>query len=262
MTRVSLRTLPILTFFLCLILGDVIEARAAAPLAGKLIQIQGQVSVRRVGEQVWEPGRLQQELFEGDAIQTGAVSRAAILCVDESQVKLNENTLFVLNSVAPSARLDWGAAVSAAAAATASLYQVSQGEIWLRNSNEKFRFELETPALTAAVRGTEFNLRVAPDGLSVVALLAGSLILQNPQGQVTLSPGEEGLARPGQAPTKRILVQTADAVQWSLAYPGIISYRDLPLTLGSNTQRAPAGPAAVASLVSQGQASYDQGRLD
>jgi tetratricopeptide (TPR) repeat protein len=254
--------MSVLIVFLLLILGDAIETRAAAPLAGKLIQIQGQVSVRRAGGQAWEPGRLQQDLFAGDAIQTGEVSRAAILCVDESQIKLNENTQFVLNSVAPSPRLGLGAAVPAATAATASLYQVPQGEIWLRNSNEKFRFELETPALTAAVRGTEFNLRVAPDGLTVPALLAGSLVLQNPQGQVTLSPGEEGLARPGQAPTKRVLVQPADAVQWSLAYPGIISFRDLPLTPGSNTQRAPAGPPAVASLVSQAETSYDQGRLD
>jgi tetratricopeptide (TPR) repeat protein len=233
-----------------------------APLAGKLIQTQGQVSVRPAGSQAWEPARLQQDLREGDAVQTGPVSRAAILCVDESQIKLNENTLLVLNSVAPSPRLGWGAAVPAAAAAAASMYQVPQGEIWLRNSNEKFRFELETPALTAAVRGTEFNLRVASDGFTVLALLTGSLVLRNPQGQVDLSPGEEGLARPGQAPSKRVLVQPADAVQWSLAYPGIISFRDLPLTPAANAPRAPAGPPAMASLVRQAETDYDQGRLD
>jgi hypothetical protein len=59
---------------------------------------------------------LQQDLREGDAIQTGPVSRAAILGVDESQIRLNENTLFALNSVAPSPRLGWGAAAPAAAA--------------------------------------------------------------------------------------------------------------------------------------------------
>jgi Tfp pilus assembly protein PilF len=260
--RENLRALMLSSFFLFLILGDVLEAQAAAPLAGKLIQIQGQVSVRKAGGQAWEPGRLQQELFEGDAVQTGAVSRAAILAVDESQIKLNENTLFVLNSVAPSPRLGWGGAVPAAAATAASLYKVPQGEIWLRNSNEKFRFELETPALTAAVRGTEFNLRVAMDGLTVLTLLGGALSLRNPQGQINLAPGEEGLARPGQAPTKRVLVQPADAVQWSLAYPGIISYRDLPLAPWSGTQRAPLGPPAAASLVRQAEASYDQGKLD
>ncbi|MFZ2086996.1 MAG: tetratricopeptide repeat protein, partial [Desulfobaccales bacterium] len=73
---------------------------------------------------------------------------------------------------------------------------------------------------------------------------------------------EEGLARPGQAPTKRVLVQPADAVQWSLAYPGIISFRDFPLITSPAAQRAPAGPPRVDSLVSQAEASYAQGRLD
>jgi tetratricopeptide (TPR) repeat protein len=262
MMRNGARLLLPVTLLLFLILGNVPEAEAAAPLAGKLIQIQGQVSVRPAGSRAWEPARLQQDLFEGDAVQTGPVSRAAILCVDESQIKLNENTLFALKSVAPSARLGWGAAVPAAARSAASLYEVPQGEIWLRNSNEKFRFELETPALTAAVRGTEFNLRVAPDGFTVLALLNGSLLLRNPQGQVALSPGEEGLARPGQAPSKRVLVQPADAVQWTLFYPGYFSYRDLPLQALEAAGPVPTGPPARAAALSQGVAAYDQGRLD
>ncbi len=263
MTRVRFSPMLTVTLFLFLLLGAVLEAGAATPLSGKLIQIQGQVSVRRAGGQNWEPSRLNQDLFAGDAVQTGEVSRAAILAVDESQIRLNENTLFVLKSTVPSPRLGWGEPVPVAApAATASLYQVPQGEIWLRNSNEKFRFELETPALTAAVRGTEFNLRVARDGFTAVVLLSGALALANPQGQVSLNPGEEGLARPGDPPTKRVLLQPADAVQWSLFYPGIVSFRDLPLTPGTMAVRSPAGPAAVASLVRQAEASYDQGRLD
>ena len=248
---------------LLLLLQTVSIAGAATPLAGKLIQLQGQVAVRRAGSLDWAPGRLDQDLFVGDAVQTGPVSRAAILAVDESQIKLNENTLFVIKSAAPSPRLGWGKPIPAAAVEPGlSLYQVPQGEIWLRNSNEKFRFEIETPALTAAVRGTELDLRVAPDGLTAVVLLSGALVLANPQGQVALNPGEEGLARPGEAPTKRVLVQPADAVQWSLAYPGIVSYRDLPLRPGPSARRAPAGPPAAASLVRQAEADYDQGRLD
>ncbi|MGQ9688766.1 MAG: tetratricopeptide repeat protein [Desulfobaccales bacterium] len=261
MKRYPTRAMLTLALVLSLIFEWVEMGAAATPMAGKIVQLQGQVSVRPAGGKAWQPAVLQQEIHEGDAIQTGPVSRAAILCVDESQIKLNENTIFVLTSAAPSARLGWGAAVPAAAARIASLYQVPQGEIWLRNSNEKFRFELETPALTAAVRGTEFNLRVARDGFTVLALLAGSLVLRNPQGEISLFPGEEGLARPGEAPTKRVLVQPADAVQWSLAYPGIISYRDLPLTQTANSLRAPGGPPAVAALVVQAEASYDQGRL-
>lgn len=252
-----------LGFIFFLVLGTLSAAEAAAPLAGKLVQLQGQVTVRRAGTQDWGPARLDQNLFAGDAVQTGAVSRAAILAVDESQIKLNENTLFVIKSAVPSPRLGWAKTTPAAAAEPAlSLYQVPQGEIWLRNSKEEFRFEIETPALTAAVRGTELDLRVAPDGLTAVVLLSGALVLANPQGQVALNPGEEGLARPGEAPTKRVLVQPADAVQWSLAYPGIVSFRDLPLTPKIPGRRAPAGPPAAASLVRQAEAAYDQGRLD
>jgi tetratricopeptide (TPR) repeat protein len=258
-----INALLLMTLCLFLHLGTVSVAGATTPLAGKLLQIQGEVSVRPAGAQSWEPGRLNQDLFAGDAVRTGPVSRAAILAVDESQIKLNENTLFVLKSAAPSPRLGWGAPVPVAAPEAAlSLYQVPRGEIWLRNSNEKFRFEIETPALTAAVRGTELDLRVAPDGFTAVVLLSGALVLANPQGQVALDPGEEGRARPGEAPTKRVLVQPADAVQWSLAYPGIVSYRDLPLTPGPSAPRAPAGPPGAAALVSQAEAAYDQGHLD
>ena len=111
------------------------------------------------GKASWEEAQNGRDLFAGDSVKTGQDSRAAILCVDETQLKLNENTVVVLKSSAPSARM--GIAVPAAQrAAGASLYEVPAGEIWLRNKNEKTRFEVQTPAVTAAIRGTEFNLKV------------------------------------------------------------------------------------------------------
>jgi ferric-dicitrate binding protein FerR (iron transport regulator) len=219
------------------------QAVAASPLAGRLVDFQGEVAVAPAGSKSWQPVRVNQELFTGDAIQTGANSRAAILCVDESQLKLNENTLLVLKSVAPSARLGLAEVKPVQAGAGAevqSLYQVPQGEIWLRNNKEKFPFAIETPAVTASIRGTEFNLRVHRDGASFVTLLGGRIQLVNDFGQVTLQPGEEGMAQPGQGPTKRFIIQPADAVQWSLYYPGIFSFKDLPLT----TQTVVTSPSA------------------
>ncbi|MBI4795192.1 MAG: tetratricopeptide repeat protein [Deltaproteobacteria bacterium] len=232
------------------------------PLAGKLVYFQGQVEVSRGGLKDWTPAQINQDLFAGDTVKTGAISRAAILCVDESQLKLNENTLITLKSATPSPRLRLGEVAPAALKEAApSLYEVPQGEIWLRNKNEKFLFDVETPAVTAAIRGTEFNLRVAADGATSLVLLEGSLRLFNSLGELLLKPGEEGLARPGQAPAKRVLVQPADAVQWSLYYPGIISYRDLPLSASGERPRPP-GPSAAAVAVVQGESLYDQGRLE
>ena len=246
--------LLLMAVFFCLT-GSAQEAGATTPLAGKLIFLQGEVSVQPSGGNVWKSAELNQNLYCGDVIKTGSLSRASILCVDESQIKLNQNTTFSLKSAAPSSRLQLGEIIPAAQTTASSLYGVPQGEIWLRNSNEKFKFELETPAVTAAIRGTEFNLQVLSDGASRLTLLNGSISLSNPHGQLMLQPGEEGFVRPGQAPTKRVLVQPADAVQWALYYPGIFSYRDLPLTTG------PAGPAPAA-LVREAETAYDRGDLE
>jgi tetratricopeptide (TPR) repeat protein len=235
----------------------------AAELAGRLVFIQGQVAVRLAGTDAWQKARLNQELAGGDMVRTGPNSRAAILALDESQIKLNENTVMVLKSVAVSPRLRLGEIAPAVQAGEpASLYGVTQGEIWLRNKKEKFFFELETPTVTATIRGTELTVRVLPDGATRVALLEGDVRLANRYGEVILAAGEEGLALPGRAPTKQVLVQPADAVQWTLFYPGYFSYRDLPLQALEAAGPAPTGPPARAAALSQGVAAYDQGRLD
>jgi tetratricopeptide (TPR) repeat protein len=240
-----------------------VSAPAASTPAGRLVYLQGQVAISADGGEHWQTGEINRELFVGDAVKTGPESRCAILGLDESQLKLNENTLLVLKSVAPSPRLAAAEPRPAAAGSDPrSVYQVSQGEIWLRNSKERFPLEVETPAVTAAIRGTEFNLRVVRDGASYLTLLGGSLQLVNDYGQLLLQAGEEGLARPGQAPTKRVLVQPADAVQWSLYYPGIFSFRDLPLSPSAAEKSGRSGPPAMAGLVTQAEASYDRGQLE
>jgi tetratricopeptide (TPR) repeat protein len=235
----------------------------AAELAGRLVFVQGQVAVRLAGTEVWQKARLNQDLAGGDMVRTGPNSRAAILALDESQIKLNENTVMVLKSVVPSPRLRLGEIAPAVQAGEpASLYGVTQGEIWLRNKKEKFFFELETPTVTATIRGTELTVRVLPDGATRVVLLEGDVKLANRYGEVILAAGEEGLALPGRAPTKQVLVQPADAVQWTLFYPGYFSYRDLPLQALEAAGPVPTGPPARAAALSQGVAAYDQGRLD
>ena len=244
-----------------LLLPTRLAAMAEGPAVGKLVSCQGQVVVRRGGATQWEPAQVDQPLFAGDAVRTGYNSRAAILCIDESQLKLNENTIVVLKSIAPSPRLQ-PVTPAKEQPPPASHYEVPEGEIWLRNKHEKFRFELDTPAVTATIRGTELNVRVQRNGTTSVILLEGNVCLMNPQGEVCLVPGEEGYTAPGQKPSKRVLVQPADAVQWVLYYPGIFSYRDLPLAALPAERRSPAGIPAVASLVLKGEAAYDQGRLE
>jgi len=223
------------------------RAGAAQEVAGRLVFAQGQVAVSSGGG--WEQAAIGRDLAPGDAVRTGAGARAAILCADETQIKLGENTLITLKAVVASARL--GSATPAAAGAPNSLYGLQNGEAWLRNNNEASRFQLETPALTAAVRGTEFAATVGRDGLTRIALLDGRLLLSNPQGSLDLDQGELGQARPGQAPTKQVLVNPEDAVQWVLYYPTAISWRDLPLSSLPGPAMSPAEAAWDAGETAQ-----------
>ncbi len=255
--RIGGLTLVLFAFW---VLPDSPPAMAEAPMVAKLISLQGQVAVSRASDPHWKPARIGQPLEAGDSVRTGPASSASILCVDESQIRLNENTIVILKSIAPSPRLQ-PVTPAKGQPSPASHYEVPQGEIWLRNKHEKFHFELETPAVTAIIRGTELNIKVQRNGATRVILLEGNVCIANPQGEVCLRPGEEGYAVPGQKPTKRLLVQPADAVQWVLYYPGIISYRDLPLTPLAGEFRTPPGPPAVAPLIREGEAAYDQGLL-
>lgn len=221
---------------------------------GRLINPQGSVAVLASGAVSWEEAGTGRDLFAGDSVRTGKDSRASILCIDETQLKLNENTVVVLKSITPSPRM--GISVPAAQDETgAGRCEVSTGEIWLRNKNEKARFKVHTPAVTAAIRGTEFNLKVDQAGTTSVVLLEGRLALANPQGQMDLEPGEEGLAEVGKAPVKRVVLQPKDAVQWSLYYPGSFSYRDIPLDIRTEGE-------AASAMLGNAQASYDRGDLD
>jgi len=165
MRRIGWIGRPVLLLLAIVLFPGNLEASPELPVVGKLVSLQGQVNIRRSEAAQWEAARVGQPLLAGEAVRTGPASRAAILCNDESQIKLNENTILVLKSVTPSPRINLEQVKPAAAAEPApSIYQILQGEIWLRNKNEKFRFELKTPAVTANIRGTEFTVQVKSDG--------------------------------------------------------------------------------------------------
>lgn len=244
-----------------LLLAFPLHAGAAADVAGRLVFTQGQVftSAPNGG---WEPAVVGRNLAPGDSVRTGPEARAAILCADETQIRLGANTLITLKEVTGSARLGTGPASPAAAQGRNSLYDMESGEAWLRNNNEASKFQLKTPALTAAVRGTEFTASVGRDGATAIALLDGRLLLSNPQGSLDLNKGELGQARPGQAPTKQMLVNPEDAVQWVLYYPTALSWRDIPLSSLPGPPMTALEAAWDGGDLGQAAASAKTGRTD
>jgi Tfp pilus assembly protein PilF len=90
--------------------------------------------------------------------------------------------------------------------------------------------QFRTPVASGAIRGTEFNLAVAEDGHTTVALLDGAVDLNNAQGAIVLAKGEEGHVEAGSAPRKTALLNGINVIQWALYYPAVIDPDELGLT--------------------------------
>lgn len=207
-----------------------VHAQAPAPEQGKILSVNGRVEHTRAQQEQWDAAREFQPLLTAERVRTLAASRASILFVDESQVKLNANAVLTVREIR-------------GAGGAATRLDLSRGEGWFRTKNPRSGLTIQTPSAAAAVRGTEINLRIGAGGETILTVVEGSAEFSNPQGAILVNAGEEGTALPGQAPTKRVILNPEDAVQWALYYPDRVAYRDLPAAA-----RAGAAAAGFARL--------------
>jgi tetratricopeptide (TPR) repeat protein len=196
------------------------QAPAPAPEQGKILALNGRVEHTVAKQEQWVAARVFQPLLTAERVRTLEASRASILFVDESQVKLNANAVLTVREMR-------------GAGGASTILDLARGEGWFRTKNPRSGLTIQTPAAAAAVRGTEINLRIGPAGETVLTVVEGAAEFSNPQGSILVNAGEEGTAIPGQAPTKRVILNPEDAVQWALYYPARIAYRDLPAAAGS-----------------------------
>jgi len=147
---------------------EIAQAATQPQVVGRVIHVQGQAELLRAG--ITQPLVSRQELFEGDLVRTRPGSRVAILLADESRVKLNANSTLRLKAVG--ARPARGV-IPVTVRVVKTLLELIVGEIWLQTSDPPPTLEIETPTVTASIRGTELDLAVGPDGESRLALLGG-----------------------------------------------------------------------------------------
>ena len=199
--------------------------------AGRIVSKKGQVLVYDTEKGVWEDAVVNQSLDPGATIRTGEDGWAAVLLADETLLQLNRNTQFHLKKVAMNA--GWyrmrGIVPASAGSSGRSVYGVDFGEIWFRNKNLKSGIEVETPTVSAGIRGTEVDLLITPDRTVFLSVLEGHVLARNEKGAIEASAREQIFVRPGTPPQKRILLSPQDAVQWTIRVPALIDYRSMPL---------------------------------
>jgi Tfp pilus assembly protein PilF len=99
------------------------------------------------------------------------------------------------------------------------------GESFFFNRAARQFPEIQTPLVTAAIRGTEFFVSVSSQQVSL-AVIEGALEASNSYGSLSLAKAQALTVKPGEAPQARTLLELQDSVQWAFAVPLIGDWRE------------------------------------
>lgn len=205
-------------------------AAALAPgMAAEVLDIQGTGEQRPNAQTGWQPAKASQGLPGGAFVRTAAASRMALVFADETQIRINQNTLLEIKDVARE-----GQGFTA--------LRLERGRAWARARRVADGLQLETPAATAAIRGTDWELEVGPDGRTTLVVLTGTVEFFNAQGRVSVDRGEAATADVGKAPVKILLTRPRDRIQW------VNALRFEPRRYAEAAKGSPALAAALAAI--------------
>lgn len=216
------QTRSITRFVLPGLLGLLLTLSTGAWAAdGEIVLLIGKAEVQESPGGPWRQARVQQQLQSGVSIRTGDSSQMAVVLRDQTQVRLNEQSLMRFTGVADERE--------------GTTMNLSRGRMWAQAKQffteglRAFTFGLssiglgkpplrvQTPTATLGIRGTDWEV-VADDDKTVVTVLSGQVDVSNDQGAVSIGPSEQATALRGQAPTKTLLTNARNRVQWVTAY--------------------------------------------
>lgn len=209
----------ILATFLALTICAALRAQtptSSPSAAPQLLTVEGSVEVLPANATDWLVARTNQTLHFGDYLRTGQRSRATVRLSPLTILRVNELTTLQLQP-------------PAAPGKTPTL-NVHQGEAYFFGRDRPAEMNIQTPLVSGAIRGTEFNLAVAHDGRTVVSLIEGRVALSNPHGQIEMTSGEQGTVEAGKAPVKSPMLEANSIIQWCLYYPGVLDPDELDLS--------------------------------
>jgi tetratricopeptide (TPR) repeat protein len=208
------RCLPLLRFIRCASLLAALLYPHASPAQtreewiARAVSVQGTVEVQRVGETLWQPVKLNDQFRPGDQIRVLDRSRADVALLDQSVLRLNENTTITIQAVK-----DERTGVIDLLRGAAHFFSRGPGSL-----------DVQTPFAIAGVRGTEFFINVETDR-ALLTTFEGTVVAENSAGSLTLTSGQSAVAEAGRAPVLRVVARPRDAVQWALYYLPVLYLR-------------------------------------
>ena len=177
---------------------------AAGDAVANAINAVGEFTVFRtdgIQEQLEGKGSL--PLYEGDRVKTGKGSQGLMEFANGIQVALNEDTDFLILSRWES---DKG---------LTRILRLATGEIWVKTMGGPKPLEIETPVATAAVKQTEFDLKVQPDGQTTLTVVEGIVEFGTAFGTCPIRTSTISYGNRGKKCTKPAPVDVAPNVAWA-----------------------------------------------
>ena len=181
-----------------------------------LLSIEGKAELAPAATGNWMPATNNQVLHLGDRLRTDKYSRAFIRFSKWGQLRVREASLFTIEPPREPGRRP--------------LLNLLKGFFYFFNRDKAIELDLQNRLASAATRGTEFQVAVAEDGRMEVSVLEGEVELRNSLGPVTLSSGQQGVALPGQRPTRTAVIAALNVIQWCLYYPAVLDVVELALS--------------------------------
>jgi len=188
-------------------------AADCTPWVAKAISIQGNVERRASISQassspsLWQAIKRDDTLCAGEIIRVKQNSRAALILINDTILRLNQNTTITLSSL----NEDQSHWINLEKGIAHFIARIKQS------------FKVITPFVNAAVEGTEFVVSVNGTQ-TVVTVFEGQVNVNNDLGEVTLVNGQTAITTDKSVPTLTLKIKPRDAVQWSLYYPVIINF--------------------------------------
>lgn len=178
------------------------EALAQLGPVGKAENALGTLTVKRADGRVDQlKGKGSLPLYESDECKTERASKAYIRLTDGTQVAMNEETTFLVQSRREKTK------------GITRIFKLLVGEMWLKTA-EPVPIEVETPVATAAIKGTEFNIRVQADGKSTLTVVEGLVEFGTPFGTCPIRTSNVSFGERGKKCTKPAPIDPSQAITW------------------------------------------------
>jgi hypothetical protein len=180
---------------LVLLIFGSIETLRIAPRIAKVVAVEGEAVALippRLGRKqtITRPLKVGMLVLAGTTVRTGANGSVVLRWVDDVEMRIGANTQLKVTR----------SSYDRVTKALEALFRLNIGTVFVnlrRKLPSQSRLELQTPAITAAVRGTAFEVTVQPDGVTHLRVEHGVVTVRTADGKEhQLKEGEHLTAHP------------------------------------------------------------------